>query len=109
MVAAQPIRRPLRPLRSEEVTRLPAQLGVYEIVGADGVTLLIGQAGATERFGLRSALGRHVDVYPGASFRHECTHGYRSRWQELLMLHQATCGGLPPGNDDDARLIGRLR
>ena len=109
MVAAKPIRRELRPLDHDEVARLPAQLGVYEIVGADDATLLIGQAGATEPFGLRGALARLVDEHPGASFRHECTHGYRSRWQELLMLHEATHGDVPPGNTGDARLIGRLR
>jgi len=108
MVAVRGIRRELRPLDADEVARVSAQLGVYEIVDAAGATLLIGQAGATEPFGLRSALARHVDDHPGASFRHEFTHGYRTRWQELLMLHQAEQGVLPPGNHDDARLIGRL-
>jgi hypothetical protein len=55
---------------------------------------------------MRSAL--RAELADGSSFRFEFTHGYLTRWQELLMLHQAAYGALPPGNAADAGRIGRL-
>lgn len=109
MVAARGIRRELRPLTAAAAAALPGQLGVFELVDAGGHTVRIGQAGGSETFGLRSALEAVAAERTDLSFRYECTHGYRSRWQELLMLHHTEHGELPPENVDDERLIGRLR
>lgn len=108
MVAARGIARPPVALTKANASGLPGQLGVFEIIDEAGATLLIGQAGGHEPFGLRSAIASLVERYPGAQVRHECTHAYRSRWQELLMLHQAVHGQLPVDNATDARMIGRL-
>ena len=50
--------KPWKPLTVEEATRLPGQLGVYQIADAAGTILYIGQAGGRSPFGLRSELQR---------------------------------------------------
>jgi hypothetical protein len=91
--------KPWRPLTAEEATRLPGQLGVYQIADAGGVVLYIGQAGGRSIFGLRSELQREFNERgPGCQFRVEVNMQYRSRWFELLMIHQADHGSLPPDN-----------
>ena len=102
--------RPWRPLTHDHVAALPGQLGVYEIADAAGVVQRIGYAGGHEAFELRSALAREVDDTgdTAAQFRVEFTHGYLTRWQELLMIHQAQHGSLPPGNAGITVPIGRL-
>lgn len=91
--------KPWKPLTSEEATRLPGQLGVYQIADAAGTVLFIGQAGARSPFGLRSELQREfAERGAGCQFRVEVNQQYRSRWFELLMLHQADHGALPPDN-----------
>jgi len=95
-------------LTDRSVAALPGQLGVYQLADGDGVVIKIGVADAREPFGLRSALAAELAHGGAVSFRYECTHGYRTRWQELLMVHQADHGVLPVGNIDDARHLGRL-
>ena len=96
-------------LTRDTIAQLPAQLGVYEIADDAGVTTKLGYAGGTEPFGMRSALERELaGAAPGSRFRHEFTHGYLTRFQELMMLHHATNGGLPPGNADHVGTLGRL-
>ncbi len=91
--------KPWRPLTQEEATRLPGQLGVYQIADASGGILYIGQAGARSPFGLRSELQREAkERGPGCQFRVEVNMQYRSRWFELLMVHKADHGALPPDN-----------
>lgn len=91
--------KPWRPLTAEEAARLPGQLGVYQIADAGGTVVYIGQAGARSTFGLRSELQRELaERGPGCRFRVEVNMQYRSRWFELLMVHQADHGGLPPDN-----------
>lgn len=99
-------------LTPETISALPAQLGVYEVsqdrsATPDGPkTHRIGFAGGTEPFGMRTALERERD--DGATFfRHEFTHAYMTRGQELLMIFEADHGRLPPGNQRPAKL-GRL-
>lgn len=91
--------KPWKPLTAEEATRLPGQLGVYQIADATGAILFIGEAGARSPFGLRSELQRQAaERAAGCQFRVEVNQQYRSRWLELLMLHKADHGGLPADN-----------
>lgn len=91
--------KPWRPLTAEDVASLPGQLGVYQIADAGGIIVYIGQAGARSAFGLRSELQRELaERGPGCRFRVEVNMQYRSRWFELLMVHQADHGSLPSDN-----------
>ncbi|TAJ84005.1 hypothetical protein [Reyranella sp.] len=91
--------KPWRPLVAEEIARLPGQLGIYQIADAKGEILYIGQAGARSPFGLRSELQRELtERGAGCQFRVEVNMQYRSRWFELLMVHKADHGTLPPDN-----------
>ncbi len=103
------IAKPWVPLTAAAAAALPAQLGVYEIADADGTVVRIGYAGGRQPFGLRSALAAEVEAGLGTQFRHEATHGYLTRWEELLMLHRAAHGSLPTGNADRRTPVGRLR
>lgn len=94
-------------LTEPSIESLPAQLGVYEIADQQQVMTKIGFAGGTEPFGMRTALAREL-AGGGAFFRHEFTHGYMTRWQELLMVYEADHGALPPGNQEQAGRLGRL-
>jgi hypothetical protein len=57
---------------------------------------------------MRSALTAELAAGNATRFRHEFTHGYLTRWQELLMVHQSDHGSLPAGNADRIGRIGRL-
>jgi len=101
--------KPWRPLSAEEAGRLPGQLGVYQVADAKGAILYIGQAGARSPFGLRSELQRELkERGDGHQFRVEVNMQYRSRWFELLMVHKADHGGLPPDNAQNPPPLGRL-
>lgn len=99
-----------QPLRNDDIARLPAQLGVYEIADADGTVRRIDYAGGRALFGLRSALLAEADARgEQAQFRYEITMQYMSRWQELLMAHVADHGALPVENmEHRPRVLGRL-
>ena len=105
--------KPWNPLTAEAIAGLPGQLGVYQIgAEADGGSVevvRIGYAGGREPFGLRSALLSELEAGTGTRFRCELTSGYLTRWEELLMLHQAEHGRLPRGNADRLTPVGRLR
>ncbi len=91
--------KPWTELTADNVARLPGQLGVYQIADADGTIVHIGYAGGRSRFGLRSELGRELEARPaGHKFRVEINMQYTTRYQELLMLHQADTGALPRDN-----------
>ncbi|MEZ5559135.1 MAG: hypothetical protein R3E86_11435 [Pseudomonadales bacterium] len=78
---------------------LPGHMGVFELADAAGTTLLIGYAGGRSLFGLRGEVARALSENPQArSFRIEVTTAYLTRYQELLMWHQARYGALPGGN-----------
>ena len=101
--------KPWTPLTPETVEALPGQLGVYQIADPSGAISRIGFAGGKSLFGLRSTLRDELQARPaGSQFRVEVNMQYQSRWRELLMLHQAEHGTLPPENADDARGLGRL-
>lgn len=90
--------KPWQPLTPETAARLPGQLGVYQIADASGAVVYIGQAGARSPFGLRSELQREAGERTGCRFRVEVNQQYRTRWFELLMVHQADHGSLPLDN-----------
>ena len=102
--------KPWQPLDSNAINALPAQLGVYHVADSDGTVLSVGYAGAREPFGLQSALRREIEQLGGAAtqFRCEFTANYRSRWDELLMLHLADHGDLPEPQREHAQRVGRL-
>ena len=101
--------KPWRALEADEVARLPGQLGVYQMAGEDGEVLFIGVAGGRSRFGLRGELeAERARRGPGFRFRVEVNTQYHTRYRELLMLHRADHGTLPPENEAPPGL-GRLR
>ena len=102
--------KPWKPLTAEEAKRLPGQLGVYQIGNANGAVLYIGEAGARSPFGLRSEIQRQLgERGAGCQFRVEVNQQYRSRWFELLMVHQHDHGALPPDNaKNPPPVLGRL-
>ena len=88
-----------QPLTAEAAARLSGQLGVYQVADDKGAILFIGQAGARSPFGLRSELQREfAERGAGCQFRVEVNQQYRTRWFELLMVHQADHGSLPTDN-----------
>jgi len=101
------VNKPWVELNEETIGRLPAQLGVYEIANDSQQLQRIGFAGGTEPFGMRTALDRELAA-GGSFFRLEFTHGYLTRFQELLMRYQAVHGELPTGNADHLGTLGRL-
>ncbi|MGI9596535.1 MAG: DUF7508 domain-containing protein [Acidimicrobiales bacterium] len=110
------IAKPWIALNQQNIGAVPAQLGVFELGDENETVVHIGYAGGREMFGLRSALDRAIngelnrpttEAGPVA-FRYELTHGYLTRWEELLMVHQALHGRLPVGNADHPHKIGRL-
>jgi hypothetical protein len=103
------LEKPWRPLVSAEVDRLPGQLGVYQIADETGAVVHIGFAGGRSQFGLRSELQREAgERGPGHRFRVEVNMQYRTRWLELLMVHQADHGSLPRDNAKNPPPLGRL-
>ncbi|WP_419910775.1 DUF7508 domain-containing protein [Candidatus Poriferisodalis sp.] len=101
--------KPWQRLDDAAVDALPGQLGVYQVADAEGTVLSVGYAGARELFGMQSALRREMELHANATqFRCEFTSNYRSRWDELLMLHLADHGELPQPQRDQAQRVGRL-
>ena len=103
--------KPWRALTADNVAALPGQLGVYELADASGNTVAFGFAGGRALFGLRSELQRIVDHPPhGATqYRVEINAQYQTRFRELLMVHQADHGALPPVNAEHPPIgLGRL-
>ena len=80
--------------------KLPGQMGVYQLGDEAGNVITIGYAGGRSTFGLRgeveTALQRHPDA---VSYRVEVNSAYLSRYRELLLVHLADFGTLPPGNE----------
>ena len=91
-----------------DLESLPGHMGVYELGNEAGEVIFVGYAGGRSRFGLRgeieAATARFGDA---AGFRYEVTTAYLTRYQELLMAHQALSGALPAGNGAVSGL-GRL-
>ncbi|MFQ5381939.1 MAG: hypothetical protein ACE5EF_10005 [Dehalococcoidia bacterium] len=101
--------KPWIPLEPEAVSRLPGQLGVYQIADAEGSVTYIGVAGGRSLFGLRGEVEKHLGD-PGKSFfRVEVNQQYETRWRELLMLHRTDHGDVPVLNHGESLpRLGRL-
>lgn len=98
--------KPWRPLDEASVRTLSGQLGVYQIAGPDGEVLCIGFAGGRSLFGLRGELQaelarRDPHGRGGLKFRVEVNTAYQTRYRELLMVHHADHGALPPDNREN--------
>ena len=103
------LEKPWRELTPENVARLAGELGVYQLGDAEGRVMRIGYAGGRTLFGLRGELEAALQAGEAPRFRTEVTSQYLSRYEELLMVHKADHGALPPGNAADARRrIGRI-
>ncbi len=103
--------KPFQPLTVENARALPGQLGIYELADAEGRTVAFGFAGARSLFGLRSELIAMAEAPPhcATQFRVEVNQQYHTRFRELLMVHQADHGQLPPVNAEDPPIgLGRL-
>ena len=103
--------KPFQPLTVENARALPGQLGIYELADAEGRTVAFGFAGARSLFGLRSELTAMAEAppYGATQFRVEVNQQYHTRFRELLMVHQADHGQLPPVNAEDPPIgLGRL-
>jgi len=61
--------KPWQPLTAEAATRLPGQLGVYQVADAKGTIVYIGQAGArSPSVCAANCSARQVRVAPATSF-----------------------------------------
>ncbi|MEM8977540.1 MAG: hypothetical protein AAGD43_36280 [Pseudomonadota bacterium] len=108
-----PIRmtKPWQPLTLDNAAKLPGQLGVYQLADDTGEIIAIGFAGGRSLFGLRGILKDLVNNPPAGAtqFRVEINAQYQTRYRELLMVHQADHGALPPHNQSDPpHNLGRL-
>ncbi len=94
---------------AETLSRVPGQLGVFQLADAGGDVLYIGYAGGKSLFGLRSELQSHMDAEGAVSFRFEVNMQYLTRYKELLMLHKADHSRLPALNALEPPVrLGRL-
>ncbi len=93
---------------------IPGQLGVFQLASSEQEVVYIGYAGGRQPFGLRSALPEAVKTVsesmatPPTLVRYELTHGYMSRWEELMMIHVYDHGDPPPANDPLDTPRGRI-
>ena len=100
------------PLNVENVTKLAAHLGVYQLANDEGEILYIGMAAARAQFGLKSELTKALDepLSNVTQFRYEVNMSYRTRRLELLQAYVSDHGKLPTANTDiDGDTLGRMR
>jgi len=105
------ISKPFQPLTTENLQTVHGWLGVYQLAGPDATVYYIGYAGGRTLFGLNGELTSELAARGGrpALFRYEVNMQYLSRHQELLMLHVADHGELPPRNRAELKhKLGRL-
>ena len=99
--------KPWLPLDADELARLGAQLGVYELADRDQKIVYIGVADARSRFGLRGELEQYLGT--AAFFRCEVNTAYATRHRELLMHYFALNQCYPERNSEaETRSLGRL-
>ena len=99
--------KPWLPLEESQLERIGAQLGVFELGDEWGRVLYIGAADGRSLFGVRGELERRIGG--AARFRFEVNTAYKTRQQELLMVHFADNGKYPELNTELETLgLGRL-
>jgi hypothetical protein len=95
------------PLDQQSVDQLKGELGVFQLGNESEEVIYVGFAGSRSQFGLRGEIGKHLKSAP--FFRIEVTSAYRTRFQELLMVHHADFGCYPSLNNDlETANLGRL-
>ncbi|MCZ6619888.1 MAG: hypothetical protein O7E57_17355 [Gammaproteobacteria bacterium] len=88
---------------------LHGHMGVFQLGNEAGEVLFIGYAGGRSLFGLKGEIQSEFERLADAScYRFEINTAYLSRYQELLMVHVADYGVLPPHNDEPVPKLGRL-
>jgi hypothetical protein len=103
------LNKPFLTLIADEVTKVSATLGVFELADDNDKVVYIGYAGGRSLFGLRGTLMDMIEKTSASQFRVEINSAYLTRYQELLMVHIADHDGLPIENDERERLnLGRL-
>jgi len=87
--------------KTQALSRLAGNLGVFQLADEQQQLLYIGFAGGNSPFGLKGEVERAVKLHPNAEFvRYEVTTSYHTRYRELLMAHIADHDALPPLNLD---------
>lgn len=75
-------------------------MGVFELADAEERVVFVGFAGGKSLFGLKGEVAAALQKYEQAAlFRVEVTTSYHTRYRELLMVHVADHGELPPLNE----------
>jgi hypothetical protein len=100
------------PLNTENVAKLAAHLGVYQLANDGGEIVYIGMAGGRSLFGLKGELKKAAAEPPAGAtqFRYEVNMSYRTRRRELLQAYISDHGALPAANSDtDENNLGRIR
>jgi len=88
---------------------LRGNLGVFQLADRQDQVLFIGFAGANSAFGLKGVVSDLLpDIEQVSQVRFEVTTAYHTRYRELLMLHQADFGALPPANPPLTFKLGKL-
>ncbi|NKB99759.1 MAG: hypothetical protein GKR90_14860 [Pseudomonadales bacterium] len=83
----------------EAIPLLRGNLGVFELADKDGQILYIGFASGKSLFGLKGEVrDLSTRIASATQVRHEVNTAYQSRFRELLMVHVADQGELPPYN-----------
>lgn len=102
--------KPFLRLDDLDIDTLPAQLGVFQLADEAEEIIYIGYGGGAQPFGLRTAIETQLArLGDSARFvRYEVTHGYLSRWEELMMVHVHDVGTAPVANDASTVPKGRL-
>lgn len=100
--------KPWTPLTADNLARVPASVGVFEVADASGI-VAIDYAGGRSVFGLRGALREWLDERPGLSFRYERTNAYLSRYRELVQVFTNESGAPPRNLAGTAAPTGRIR
>lgn len=100
--------KPWIPLTRENVARVPASVGVFQVADESGA-IAIDFAGGRSLFGLRGELEVWLDRQPGLSFRYERTNSYLSRYRELVQIFTNEFGVLPRNLVGADAPTGRIR
>ena len=91
-----------------DLNGLYGHMEVFQLGNDVGEVIFIGYAGGRSLFGLKGEIVSEFERLSDAScYRFEINTAYLTRYQELLMIHVADHGVLPPYNEPMPNL-GRL-